>query len=231
MKKVAILQSNYIPWKGYFDIINSVDEFVLYDSMQYTRRDWRNRNKIKTPQGTQWLTIPIDSKGKFFQKINETVVAGTEWRSKHWKTIIQNYSKSPFFNMYKERFEALYLHNNELNLSELNFHFIREICSILEINTSFRWSREFTLTGNPTENLLTVCTECEATQYLSGPAAKEYIDLNLFNDAGITVQWMNYSKYPEYSQQFPPFEHSVSILDLLFNEGPQAKLFMKSFKE
>ena len=79
MKKVAILQSNYIPWKGYFDLINMVDEFILYDDMQYTRRDWRNRNKIKTPQGLQWLTIPVEIKGKFFQKINETKVSEKDW--------------------------------------------------------------------------------------------------------------------------------------------------------
>src|ERR1700759_1995113 len=96
--RIAISQSNYIPWKGYFDLINSVDEFVLYDDVQYTRRDWRNRNLIKTPQGLQWLTIPVSVKGKFTQKINETVVTDLSWPTRHWRTLIGNYSHAAHFD-------------------------------------------------------------------------------------------------------------------------------------
>jgi len=105
MKKVAILQSNYIPWKGYFDMIGLVDEFILYDDMQYTRRDWRNRNKIKTPNGLAWLTIPVEVKGKYFQKINETIISEPQWAKDHWATIKQFYSKARFFKDYKDIFE------------------------------------------------------------------------------------------------------------------------------
>ena len=108
MKKVAILQSNYIPWKGYFDIINMVDEFILYDDMQYTRRDWRNRNKIKTREGTQWLTIPVENKGKFFQKINETKVVNHEWVDNHWKSIKYSYSKRAKYKKYEKKICEIY---------------------------------------------------------------------------------------------------------------------------
>ncbi|MBJ7432720.1 MAG: WbqC family protein, partial [Gemmataceae bacterium] len=99
-KTVAILQSNYIPWKGYFDLIRSVDEFILYDEVQYTRRDWRNRNKIKTADGTQWLTVPVEVKGKYFQKINETLISESGWEKNHWTRICSAYSKAPYFKEY-----------------------------------------------------------------------------------------------------------------------------------
>ena len=101
MKKLAIVQSNYIPWKGYFDMINMVDEFILYDDCQFTKRDWRNRNKIKTPNGSQWLTIPVDVKGKYQQKIKDTVVSDPEWSKKHWTAITHNYCKASFFDNFK----------------------------------------------------------------------------------------------------------------------------------
>lgn len=229
MKKVAILQSNYIPWKGYFDIINMVDEFILYDDMQYTRRDWRNRNKIKTPQGTQWLTIPVETKGKYFQKINETQVSTSDWGKKHWQQIRQNYSKAPYFSMYKEHFEELFLNNNDTYLSTINMKFISSICSLLQIDTKLRWSSEFSLVEGKSEKLLGICMDCNADVYLSGPAAQGYLDESLFNQNDISVEWMDYSNYPSYSQLYPPFEHAVTILDLLFNEGENASLYMKSF--
>ena len=107
MKKIAILQSNYIPWKGYFDLINMVDEFVLYDDVQYTHRDWRNRNKIKTSHGLKWLTIPVRQE-RFEQKIIETKVIDKRWNTKHWKSLVQNYSKAKYFNEYKYIFEELW---------------------------------------------------------------------------------------------------------------------------
>ena len=176
MKKIAILQSNYIPWKGYFDLINMVDEFILYDDMQYTRRDWRNRNKIKTPQGLQWLTIPVEIKGKFFQKIKDTRITDKKWNIKHWRTISQNYSKSKYFKDYKDIFEELYLKCDEEYLSQINYKFITTINEILEIKTKLRWSSEFELVDGQTEKLLGICKDCNADIYLSGPAAKDYFN-------------------------------------------------------
>lgn len=229
MKKIAILQSNYIPWKGYFDLINMVDEFVLYDDMQYTRRDWRNRNKIKTPQGLKWLTVPVEVKGKYFQKINETQISEPDWAVKHWQTIKQFYSKTPYFKQYKGVFENFYLNTNEIYLSQLNFNLIQVVNEILGIETKIRWSSEFDLVEGQTEKLLGICQQASANVYLSGPSAKDYFDESLAKHMDIQVEWMHYSDYPEYSQLHPPFEHGVTILDLIFNEGPNAPRFMKSF--
>ena len=229
MKKIAILQSNYIPWKGYFDLINMVDEFVLYDDMQYTKRDWRNRNKIQTPQGLKWLSIPVEVKGKYFQKISETKISEKEWGKKHWAMIKQNYSKAPYFKEYKDIFEKLYLNNEEEYLSKINYNFIIAICKILGITTNIRWSNEFDLIDGQTEKLLGICKDCNADVYISGPAAKDYFDENLAQKEGINVEWMNYSGYDKYKQMFEPFEHGVSVLDLIFNEGTNATKFMKSF--
>jgi hypothetical protein len=230
MKKVAILQSNYIPWKGYFDLINMVDEFILYDDMQYTKRDWRNRNKIKTPQGLLWLSIPVEVKGKYFQKINETKISEKDWAKKHWQQIKQNYSKAKCFNEYKDIFEELYMTYDEEYLSQINYKFITTINEILGITTKIRWSSEFELIAGQTEKLLGICKDCDADIYISGPAAKDYFDEELAKKENIKVEWMDYSGYKEYEQLQLPFEHGVSILDLIFNEGINATKFMKSFE-
>ncbi|OAJ96174.1 WbqC family protein [Vibrio bivalvicida] len=226
-KKVAISQSNYIPWKGYFDLIASVDVFVLYDDMQYTKRDWRNRNKIQTANGPQWLTIPVEVKGKYHQKINETLVAEQSWRRKHWAAICQNYSKAPYFNHYKQVFENIYLESNEKYLSKINYEFIKEVCNILNINTNLIFSESFELVDGKSERLLGLCKELNADIYISGPAAKNYLDEALFASEGINVEWMDYGNYPEYSQQYLPFEHYVTVLDLIFNQGPNAQNYMR----
>ena len=227
MKKIAISQSNYIPWKGYFDLINRVDEFILYDDAQYTRRDWRNRNKLKTPQGLKWLTIPVDVKGKYFQKINETKISDKGWGVKHWQQIKQNYAKAKNFKKYKDIFEELYLSCKEEYLSEINHKFIIAINQILGIKTKIRFSSEFKIYGDQTEKLINICKQCNATIYISGPAAKSYFDKQLANKEKIQVKWMNYENYKEYEQLHPPFEHGVTILDLILNAD--ATKFMKSF--
>ena len=229
MKKIAILQSNYIPWKGYFDLINMVDEFIFYDEVQYTKNDWRNRNKIKTPQGLQWLTIPVRQEN-LEQKIKDTKISDKKWNIKHWRTISQNYSKSKYFKDYKDIFEELYLTCDEEYLSQINYKFITTINEILEIKTKLRWSSEFKLVDGQTEKLLSICRDCNADIYLSGPAAKDYFDEELARKENIKVEWMDYSGYKEYEQLYPPFEHGVSVLDLIFNQGHRAKEFMKSFK-
>jgi hypothetical protein len=229
MKKIAILQSNYIPWKGYFDLINMVDEFVFYDEVQYTKNDWRNRNKIKTSQGIQWLTIPVRQE-TLEQKIKDTKISDKKWNVKHWRTLSQNYSKSKCFKDYKDIFEELYLNSDEEYLSQINYKFITTINEILGIKTKLRYSSEFELIDGQTEKLLNICNQCEANSYLSGPAAKDYFDEELAKKENIEVEWMNYSGYQEYNQLFPPFEHGVSIIDLIFNEGSNATKFMKSFR-
>ena len=232
MNKVAIVQSNYIPWKGYFDMVNMVDEFILYDDAQYTRRDWRNRNKIKTISGPQWLTIPVDVKGKYHQKIKNVVVSDPEWPKKHWAAIKHNYSKVKFFADFKSQFEELYLGCKEKYLSAINYRFITAINKMLGIKTKISWSMDYDLSvrGN-TEKLIHLHKQVGADTYLSGPTAKQYIDIKLFKEEGIAVEWMDYSSYPEYRQLYPPFEHRLSIIDLILNEGKNAKNFMKFLKD
>ena len=231
MKKIIVTQSNYIPWKGYFDSINLVDELVLYDDVQYTKRDWRNRNIIKTIDGNKWLSVPVEVKGKYFQKINETKISEQDWGKSHWGVLTQNYGKAPFFKQYKSLFESLYLDNNEQYISKINYAFIKTICEILEIKTNIIWSNNFELVEGKTERLVDLCKKCGATDYFSGPSAKNYIDETLFEKEGIKVHYLDYSGYPEYEQLFPPFDHAVTMLDLIFNAGPEIKKYMKSFNK
>ncbi len=228
-KKIVITQSNYIPWKGYFDAINTMDEFILYDDMQFTKRDWRNRNLIKTPKGLHWLTIPVEVKGKFFQKISETKISDSSWNKSHWSTVKQCYSQSGCWKDTKDFVEELYSNATSEYLSEINYHFIEGICKFLKIVTPIRFSGEFVLTEGKTERLVDLCKQLDATDYYSGPAAKNYMDESLFVKENMTVHYFDYSGYPEYPQLNPPFEHGVSMLDLLFNTGNDAVKYMKSF--
>lgn len=231
MKKVAILQSNYIPWKGYFDMIAAVDEFILYDDMQYTRRDWRNRNQIKTPQGCQWLTIPVKVKGKYLQKIVETEIDDTSWTAAHWKAIFQNYKRARYFNEIAVWLEPLYMGGSYTHLSQVNRKFIEAICHYLGIETQITNSWDYTLADGKTERLANLCQQAAATEYISGPAAKDYIDESVFDALNIKVSWFDYAGFPEYPQLWGDFVHGVSIIDLLFNCGPNSNLFLRHTKK
>ncbi len=227
MKKVAILQSNYIPWKGYFDIIAAVDEFILYDDMQYTRRDWRNRNYIKTPQGLQWLTVPVQVKGKYHQKIRDTEINGTEWSTSHWKSIAQNYRKAKHFQEIATWLEPIYREESFTHISQLNRRLIEAICKYLNIETKITNSWDYMVVEGKTERLASLCLQAEGTEYISGPSAKSYVDEKVFTDLGIELTWFDYSEYPEYPQLGEDFIHGVSILDLLFNCGQDSHLYMR----
>lgn len=230
-KRVAILQSNYIPWKGYFDIINSVDEFILYDDTQYTTRDWRNRNKIKTSQGAQWLTVPVKV-GSRAQLIRETSTAPDYfWRPKHAKTIMLAYGRSRYFPDFWPAIESLYVGSDESLLSKINFGFITVINQILGIRTRLTWSSDYQLVGDRSERLANICKQADADEYITGPSALDYMKHADFQSFGINVKKADYTGYPEYTQLYPPFEHAVSILDLIFNEGPDARKYMKTFAE
>lgn len=227
-KRVAIVQSNYIPWKGYFDLIAAVDEFILLDDVQYTRRDWRNRNKIKTAQGVRWLTIPVEVKGKYHQRIRDVSVSDRDWARTHWRTLEHAYARAPHFKLYAPQVEAWYDEaGSRPLLTDINELFLRGLCGALGISTPIRRSSEFTLSEEPSERLLGLCTNVGATRYLSGPAARDYLNTGLFDAAGVAVEWMDYAGYAEYPQMHPPFEHGVSVLDLLFNTGRDAARFLK----
>lgn len=227
---MAIIQSNYIPWKGYFDIINSVDEFILYDDRQYTRRDWRNRNLIKTERGLKWLTIPVRVSGRFTQRIDETVVEDPEWAPRHWKTIEQVYARAAHFDEYRDVLEAMYADVAGITmLSAVNRRLLEGVCSLLGIETRLSSSTDYEATGDRTERLVSLCRAAGATAYLSGPAARAYIDESCFAAAGVRLEYADYSGYPEYPQLHGKFEHGVTILDLILNVGPAAPAYMKSF--
>ncbi|HEX5093993.1 MAG TPA: WbqC family protein [Burkholderiales bacterium] len=231
MKRVAIVQSNYIPWKGYFDLVAAVDEFILYDDMQYTRRDWRNRNLIKTPQGLQWLTVPVKVKGRYAQKIRDTELDGSDWVDAHWKAFTLNYRRAPHFEAVASWLEPRYRQREYTHLSELNRVLTEAICEYLGIETRIRNSWDYTLGPGKSERLADLCRQAGATIYLSGPSAKDYLDPAPFTERGVEVAWFDYEGYPPYRQLWGEFIHGVSVVDLLFNEGPDARRYLKYASE
>jgi hypothetical protein len=227
MKKVAIVQSNYIPWKGYFDLIAAVDEFILFDDMQYTRRDWRNRNQIKTPQGLHWLTVPVQVKGRYDQKIRDTEIEGMDWTSLHWKTLTQNYRRAPHFNEVAALIEPIYLEEIHTHISQLNRRFIEAVCGYLNIKTIISNSWEYTLLEDKSERISDLCRQAGGSEYISGPAAKDYVEETVFAEHGVKLTWFDYLGYPEYPQLWGEFTHGVTILDLLFSCGKDAHHYMR----
>lgn len=208
-------------------MIAAVDEFILYDDMQYTRRDWRNRNQIKTPQGVQWLTVPVQVKGKYEQKIRDTEIDGSDWAATHWKALTQNYRRAPHFDEIATWLEPLYLAESYTHLSPLNRRFIEAVCDYLGIKTIIRNSWDYTLLDGKTERLADLCAQAGGTEYISGPAAGGYIVESVFNELDVKLTWFDYSGYPEYPQRWAEFTHGVTILDLLFNCGKDAPSYMR----
>lgn len=231
MTRVAVLQSNYLPWKGYFDIIHDVELFVFYDDVQYTKNDWRNRNRIKTPSGPLWLTVPTGT--ALDRRICDvTLPSDQRWAEKHWKTLRQYYGKAPYFALYADLLRYVYIECTWTTLSELNQYLIRTISrELLGISTAFADSREYVLTGRKQERLLQLLHAVGATTYLSGPTARSYIDPEAFARAGICLRYKDYTGYPEYPQFHPPFDHHVTILDLLFHTGPRAPHYIWGWRE
>ncbi len=227
-KRVAIVQSNYVPWKGYFDMIRQVDEFILLDGVQYTRRDWRNRNRIKTPRGTAWLTIPVKVTGRYLQSIRETEISDAGWAENHWRRLESAYARAPHFAAHAPRLEALYRAAARRRLlCDVNRMFLEEVCAMLGIATRLSVDSDYHAEGTKTERLVALCRAAGATDYLSGPAARDYLDPARFDDAGIGLSWMDYAGYPEYPQLHPPFDHAVSVLDLLFHTGHEAARYLE----
>jgi len=213
-KKIAISQSNYIPWKGYFDLINSVDVFVFYDVVQYTKNDWRNRNKLISAGKPAWLTLPVFKKS-IQQKINETTISDPRWVTKHLKTIKQNYSKASGFEKNFSFIESLYNSlSNETNLSTVNTKIIITICRYLGIKTEFRFAEEFDLPQCRIKKLISICDQIDANIYVSGPSAKSYLNEDLLGPK-IKLEWFKYENYSLYNQLSSDFCHQVSIIDLL----------------
>ena len=228
--RIAILQSSYVPWKGYFDLIHSVDEFVLFDDVQL------HAARLAEPQSHQDAerTSVADDSGATRRGVSST-------RSRRLPSAIRrgafdigkpstaNYGRAPVFREYAERFERLYLDGRDTRLSAINFNWIKAICGILGICTKLSWSMDYELVDGRTERLVDICRQAGATTYVSGPSARSYIDHEQFLAANVDLAYFDYSGYPEYPQLFPPFDHHVSVLDLIFNQGPDATRYMLSF--
>jgi hypothetical protein len=233
-KTVAMVQSNYIPWKGYFDMINMADLFVFYDDVAFTKDDWRNRNRIKTKDGLQWLTVPCGPpRGRL---ICEVEIRDDGWQHKHWSRIQHAYARARYYDLYRERFEERYLGRRWRTLSELNQELIQWIAhGLLGIDTEFGDSRDYAIAPDKTRESrwIEILQRIGTDRFIIGPSARNYLDPPKEAEvarAGIELVWMDYSNYPEYGQLFPPFAHEVSIIDLIFNEGPDAPRYMKSFR-
>lgn len=216
--RAVVLQSNYLPWKGYFDLIQNADVFVYYDEVQYTKNDWRNRNRICSKNGVHWLTIPIGHdavKGT----ISEARLESTAWQERHFKSLYHSYRPAPFFKQIEPLLFDVYKAREWETLSEVNRYCIESISRMLGLTTKFVNSRDFHLSGDRVGRLVSVLQQLGATEYLTGPSAKSYLAGNeaLFEQAGVRLRFKSYVGYPQYRQLSKPFEHAVSVVDLLAN--------------
>ena len=228
---LAIDQPNYLPWKGYFDLINDVDLFVFYNDVQYTTRDWRNRNKIITPNGLQWITVPVGN--NTHRLICEVQIEDPSWQKKHYDAIRYAYGKAPFFKDYRDFFEDCYLNKQWEYLFELDQYLTVEISRrFLGITTEFADSRDYYTQGHKHDRLLSLIESVgNVSIYESGPAAKDYMVFKDYIDKGIELRWKSYDGYPVYPQRGKEFTHQVSILDLLFNVGKDAPYYIWGWRK
>lgn len=229
--KVVILQSNYLPWRGYFDLIHDADLFVFHDDLQYTKNDWRNRNRIKTTRGSAWLTIPVGTSED--RRIDEVPLpADRRWADRHWRLLEENYRHAPYFDRYAPFFRDLYAQPGPGGLSAFNQHLIRHIArEFLGLSTRFDTSARFGLTSQKQQRVLDLLRAVGARTYVSGPAAQDYLEPAAFAAAGIELVWKDYAGYPAYPQFHPPFEGAVSIVDLLFQTGPAAPDYIWGWRQ
>ena len=221
--RVAIVQSCYIPWKGYFDLIRSVDHFILLDDVQYSRGDWRNRNQIKTVAGLKWLSVPLRHSGTFPALINTMEIADAEWRGRHCSLIEQAYRGCAGWPVLKGWMAESLRTAEGAMLSEVNEKLLRSLCKMLDIATPISRSETYAVRcDDPTERVIRLCRAVGASTYVSGPRAKAYIEERQFEDAGVTLEYFSYDGYPEYPQPHGPFVHAVSIVDTIACLGKDA---------
>jgi hypothetical protein len=221
--RCAILQPSYIPWRGYFHQIQKADVFVFYDDVQYDKHGWRNRNRIKTANGTVWLTIPVQHKGnvEHHRPIHQIpIIWDQAWNQRHWTTLKQSYGRAPFFSRYAPLVEPFYQQRPQL-LADFTIDLTIALARELGLQTRFVRSSELGIGGTKTDRLVEILGRLGATHYISGPSARAYLEEEKLREAGISLEYMVYD-YPEYQQLHPPFDPQVSILDLLFMTGENA---------
>jgi hypothetical protein len=220
--RVVILQPGYIPWLGFFEQLQRADVFVIYDDVQFDRRGWRNRNRIKGPDGQVWLTVPVVQKGHFGERVCSVHIDNQQaWKRKHIESLRRFYARAPFFKRYFEPLAETIKKSHE-KLIDLDISLIYLLAQwIGEPPAKFRRSSEMAIEGGRTSRLLNICKALGADKYYTGAAAKNYFESNLFDDAGIRVEFQNY-RHPVYPQLFGEFIPYLSIVDLLFNKGEEA---------
>jgi len=223
INSIAILQPSYLPWLGFFEQMERCGKFVFLDDVQYTKNDWRNRNRIKTRQGVQWLTVPVTF--RFGQKINEIVLSNTEkWQKKHLQALRTSYGKSPFFHQYFPEIERIILKDHS-KLIDLTIELVLWIADILGLQSSTHFSSELAIQNNDRqERLIEICKKMDCDTFYEGSSGKDYIDIYLFKKHGITVIFQEYH-HPYYNQlwlQENGFISHLSIIDLMFNHGPDS---------
>jgi len=220
--KIAISQPTYLPWLGYLDLMDQVDLFVLLDSVQFEKQSWQQRNRIKTPVGLQWLTVPVCFRGRLEQRIHQVEIRDPGFAGKHLRAIELNYRRARYFDEYFPVMQNIVRKCDGL-LVDLNIQFLDWMRKVLGITTPVRRSSTMQMDGKRSELLINLCRSCRADTYISPPGSAVYLldDLGRFADAGIEVYFQNYS-HPEYRQLFPPFAPFASALDLIFNEGPES---------
>ena len=213
--KVVVLQSNYLPWKGYFDLIKKADLFVFYDEVKFTKNDWRNRNQILGERGLKWLTIPIDHKA-YHQKISE-VLLPLEWQESHAELLHTTYSKAPYYHQLENLINDYLKQQKWEYLKDLNHYLIEHIARLIGIQTTFVDSKQFKLKDGKVERLLDLLIQLGAKEYISGPQGWNYLNnaASHFTDAGIQLTFYEYPEYPEYSQFSNSFHTNVSIVDMI----------------
>jgi len=224
--RVGVIQSNYIPWRGYFDFIESVDLFVFHDDLQYTKNDWRNRNRILTANGLRWLTVPVHYRSVGMTIDEVPIDYSQDWPVRHLRQLEAAYGSAPFFETYIYAFADIVRRRHE-SISDLNVELCRWVMRELGIETHTIMSRDLCIRGRKTERLLDILRSVGGTTYVSGPSAAAYLELERFGEEGIAVEFKTYD-YAPYPQTQLGFTGEVTVLDLLFNEGPNARQFLKS---
>jgi len=229
INRVVVLQPSYLPWIGYFEQIARADQFVFLDDVQFTRRDWRNRNKIRTREGWAWLTVPIEQKNRYTQMLKETRIDNsTNWNKKHCESIRLNYSRAPFFEMYYPYFDSVYRKRWEF-LLDLCYETTGYLKETLNITTPTSKSSNILTQGAKADLILNLCQQMGATHYLTGVLAKDYLSEKDFFRQGINLEYQKYD-HPKYSQRYPGFVPYLSSIDLLFNVGDQCRFVMMNLK-
>jgi hypothetical protein len=221
-RRICIIQSAYVPWRGFFDLIGRCDEYVILDSAQFVKGHWQNRNRVCGPKGPAWLTIPVVTAGQLGQAIEDVMVSDAGWAGKHWSKLETCYAGSPFFADLCGKIRPLYEAAGQCRrLTDINEIFLRGLADLLGIRTAIVRDHDYSPRGKRTERVADICLKAGATHYLTGPSARAYFDVPLFAETGVALEWMTYPEYPAYQQAGNGYDPALSILDLLFSVGPQ----------